>query len=160
MALTSVIPDWVWVFLDPHGARLGTAIAACCMVRGIRCIIQPGSQYYEFGVPREGSDDPRSRTEGTISPMMYSRGIRDVGYGIGLKLMSNVCEKECLTGLLGVGAIISLGDALVVLRFGRGQWSMVLFHLLVAGYFGWLYWARSQATYSIPVSTARAQGIQ
>lgn len=113
-----------------------------CIIRGIRNIITPGNQYFEFGVPREGSDDPVSR-EGTVSPLMYVKGIREIGYGVSMEVVGRLHDPRGVTGMLAVGAAMSVGDAVVVAVFGRGKYSMVLWHLLVALYFGAMAYLRS-----------------
>lgn len=112
-----------------------------CIIRGIRSIITPGNQYYEFGVPREGSDDPVSK-EGTVSPLMYVKGIREIGYGVSMEVVGRLHDPRGVTGMLAVGAVMSVGDAVVVAVFGRGKYQMVLWHLLVALYFGAMAYLR------------------
>ncbi len=161
--MISPIPSWFWLFLGEHrkhhkhhstnsanrtdynNSNFPTLVRTICVTRGLRSIVTPGSQYYEFGVPREGSDDPLAR-EGPVSPFMYVRGIREIGYGVSMEIVGRLHDPRGVTWMLAVGAAMSVGDAVVVAVFGRGKYSMVLYHLLVALYFGAMAYLRSQSS--------------
>ncbi|KAL4913608.1 hypothetical protein BDW62DRAFT_205378 [Aspergillus aurantiobrunneus] len=146
MASVPMVPSWLGPytqFMNPHSDSLGALIATTSLSRGIRCVFQPGSQYYEFGIPREGSTDPLSRTEGAISPLIYVRGIREIGYSLSVYRVWILGNAQALTVLIGVAAFMSAGDMLVVLIFGRNNKQMVCYHLLVAAYFAMLYSRRT-----------------
>ncbi|KAL4938652.1 hypothetical protein BDV06DRAFT_225801 [Aspergillus oleicola] len=134
--LASLVPSWVPMdFFDPHSTRLGVLVGGACCGRGIRSFLQPGRMYWEYGIPREGSNDPTSRTEGAVSNLIYVQGIRDLAYALTLYAFGSIHDERAVTFMLTAGAGISLGDAIVVWVFGRGNYQMVAWHLLCFIYF-------------------------
>ncbi|KAL4994497.1 hypothetical protein BDV10DRAFT_188937 [Aspergillus recurvatus] len=129
--------------ISPSNPNIGGTIGSLLIVRGIRTFIHPGGQYYELGVPREGSDNPRAHGAGGISPLIYVKGIRELGYGAALLTLQRLHDTAGLRVLLLIGALMSLADAGVVLVFGRGNYQMVAFHLLFAVYLGAAWWTRT-----------------
>lgn len=73
---------------------------------------------------------------------MYVKGIREIGYGVSMEVVDRLHDPRGVTGMLAVGAVMSVGDAVVVAVFGRGKYQMVLWHLLVALYFGAMAYLR------------------
>ncbi|KAL5042151.1 hypothetical protein BDW71DRAFT_190599 [Aspergillus fruticulosus] len=131
-------------FISPSSPNIGSNVGTALILRGVRCFIQPGSQYYEFGIPREGSDNRQPHSGGSISPLIYVKGIRELGYGVALVNLQRLHDEGGLRVLLWIGALMSLADGGVVLVFGRRNYQMVAFHLLFAVYLGAAWWIRTE----------------
>ncbi|KAL4790135.1 hypothetical protein BDV19DRAFT_394379 [Aspergillus venezuelensis] len=134
--LASLVPSWVPLdFFDPNSPRLGILIGGACCGRGIRSFLQPGRMYWEYGIPREGSNNAKSRDDGQVSNLIYVQGIRDLAYALTLYAFGAVHNEQAVTIMLIAGAGISLGDAVVVWIFGRRNYQMVLWHFFCFTYF-------------------------
>ncbi|KAL4802023.1 hypothetical protein BDV18DRAFT_148072 [Aspergillus unguis] len=145
-------------FSDANVPWLTSLIAILSMSRGVRCLITPKSQYYEYGVPREGAspssnsgsnsgwnsgsteDSTSNAAKGTVSPMIFARGIREFGFGA----LAGTMERNdtTLKALAMISALMSLADAVVVLVYAPRNRQMLAYHLLAAVYFGAVYYAR------------------
>ncbi|KAL4735043.1 hypothetical protein BDV11DRAFT_196950 [Aspergillus similis] len=146
MEWAAVVVSWLGAhlpgFINPSSPNIGSNIGTALILRGVRCFIQPGSQYSEFGIPREASENPEARTA-SISPLIFVKGIRELGYGVALVSLQRLHDEAGLRLLLWIGAVMSLADAGVVLVFGRRNYQMVAFHLLFALYLGAAWWIRT-----------------
>ncbi|KAL4762238.1 DUF4267 domain-containing protein [Aspergillus foveolatus] len=146
MEWAAVVVSWLGAhlpgFINPSSPNIGGNMGTALILRGVRCFIQPGSQYSEFGIPREASENPNGRAE-SISPFIFVKGIRELGYGIALVSVQKLHDETGLGLLLWIGAFMSLADAGVVLMFGRRNYQMVAFHLLFGLYLGGAWWIRT-----------------
>ncbi|KAL4863602.1 hypothetical protein BDV12DRAFT_177297 [Aspergillus spectabilis] len=143
-------------FLDPFSPQLIWTIANISVVRAVWCWIKPTTQYEEFGLPLEQPQSATSPTsnqapsteqqqdhqQGFISPLIYIKGIRDFCYGVILLALRDSSDPKPLTILIGVGALMSLGDAFVVWRFGAARAKTAYRHAVIAVLFAVMYWLR------------------
>ncbi|KAL5342674.1 hypothetical protein BJX70DRAFT_355559 [Aspergillus crustosus] len=138
--------------IDPFSPQLIWTIANISVVRAVWCFISPATQYEEFGLPLEqpSSTSPtpsasatttaaqprlQAPNEGTISPLIYTKGIRDFAYGVLLLTVRNGKDQNAATVVIMVGALMSAGDAFVVWRFGGQRWKTAWRHAVIAGLF-------------------------
>jgi hypothetical protein len=77
-----------------------------------------------------------------VSPLIFVKGIRELGYGIALVSLQRLHDEAGLRLLLWIGAVMSLADAGVVLMLGSRNYQMAAFHLLFALYLGAAWWIR------------------
>ncbi|KAL4812469.1 hypothetical protein BDW67DRAFT_178705 [Aspergillus spinulosporus] len=146
MEWAAVIVSWLGAhlpgFINPTSPNIGSNIGTALILRGVRCFVQPGSQYSEFGILQEVSENSKDRVA-SVSALIYVKEIRELGYGIALVSLQSLHDEAGLRLLLWIGAVMSLADAGVVLVFGRRNYQMVAFHLLFALYLGAAWWIRA-----------------
>ncbi|KAL3467922.1 hypothetical protein BJX64DRAFT_246495 [Aspergillus heterothallicus] len=141
-------------YTDYSDIRIGAGLGSIRILRGVQALISPGSQYIHHGLPLEGSGSvtskspsgPQEEHKGTISPLIYTKGIRDIGFGIALFVVSASRDQGNMTLLLGVAALMSLADLVVAVvhggrRSGEPKAGRFL-HLFGAVYLGVVWWLR------------------
>lgn len=132
-------------------------VGAACLALGIHCFLRPRQEYPRFGLPLEASTtDPipnNSRHDkilqklGSISPLIYLKGIRESTYGLALIVLQRQNQDVAITSLLAVVSLAGLGDGFIVWNYGGDQFRMkALGHWITfVAFAGWSWWRASWA---------------
>ncbi|KAB8229768.1 hypothetical protein ETB97_001864 [Aspergillus alliaceus] len=120
-------------------------IGTLCLALGINGLSRPSDEYKRFGLPLEKSTTGHRRTiptSGSVSPLMYLKGIREVTYGLALLAMQYQRQEVAITTLVAIFSLAGLGDGLVVWFFGGDELKKKAFGHWVTfvGFTGWSWW--------------------
>lgn len=90
---------------------------------GILGIVSPKKDYEVFGLPLESPSPTPSLSDektvsapgdGTISPYVYAKGLRDLTYGLLYCRLQAQGHDAAITTLTGILCLTALGDGLIV----------------------------------------------
>lgn len=124
---------------------LGTA----CVSRGLLAILSPRKEYAHVGLPLEPQDASTAvsteydgSSKGSVSPLMYFKGIREVSYGLMMVALQYQGNDSALTSIVTILSLARLGDGWVIWNNGGeelrhragGHWATGL------GFLGWAIW--------------------
>ncbi|KAI9372260.1 hypothetical protein BJX61DRAFT_542881 [Aspergillus egyptiacus] len=113
-------PGWLTDLFNPFSPQLIWTAATISVIRAIQTCINPAGQYEEYGLPLEASPhQPTPQTPGAISPLIYTKAIRDFFYGVILLTLRDMQDEKAMTVLIIAGAMMSLADGYVVWGFGN-----------------------------------------
>jgi hypothetical protein len=125
-----------------------------CLALGINTFLRPSHEYPRFGLPLELSASLQGRDnrhendpKGTISPLIYLKGIRESTYGLALIVLQYQGYNEAVTSLLAVLSLAGLGDGFIVWKYGGDRLRMkALGHWVTfVGLAGWSWWRATSA---------------
>ncbi|KAI0382811.1 hypothetical protein F5Y04DRAFT_44130 [Hypomontagnella monticulosa] len=123
---------------------LGTA----CLGRGLMALVSPREEYGHVGLPLESQvttvptppSPDSSPINGSASPLMYFKGIREISYGATLVALQFQENESAVTTVAAILSLVRLGDGLVVWLWGgdklryraMGHW------ITGVGFLGWV----------------------
>ncbi|KAI2636490.1 hypothetical protein GGS26DRAFT_589099 [Hypomontagnella submonticulosa] len=123
---------------------LGTA----CLGRGLMALVSPREEYGHVGLPLESQvttvsappSDDSSSIDGSASPLMYFKGIREISYGMTLVALQFQENEDAVTTVAAILSVVRLGDGLVVwLRGGDKLRRKAMGHWITGiGFLGWV----------------------
>lgn len=128
---------------------LGTA----CLGRGLMALLSPRKEYDHVGLPLESqvaavssTTDPNAPGNGSVSPLMYFKGIREISYGLVLVALQRQGSEDALTTFAAVLSLVRLGDGLVVWLYGgdKLRWKALGHWITGVGFIGWVTWRWSR----------------
>ncbi|KAL2202122.1 hypothetical protein CC79DRAFT_1338217 [Sarocladium strictum] len=130
-------------------------VGTACIGRGCFAILGPRSEYPRIGLALEPSSPPPPTSKspsssaapkaGSISPLIYFKGIRELSYGLTILLLQYQGLDEALTTLTLVLAGVRVADGLVIaLRGGEGVRYKCIGHFLTGAMMGFWGWKRGQ----------------
>lgn len=115
-------------------------LGGACVSRGVMALLSPRKEYGHVGLLLEPS---KVNTEGgSVSPLMYFKGLREISYGLMLMALQYQGNESAVTTFSAILSIVRLSDGLVVwmnggdeLRYkAAGHWITGL------GFVGWVIW--------------------
>lgn len=111
-------------------------------MRGLMGGLSPRSEYGHVGLPLEGI--PVAGADGSTSPLMYFKAIREVSYGAALIALQQQGQEFALTTLIGILSLVRLADGAVVWwHGGESLRSRALGHWITGvGFLGWFVWRK------------------
>jgi hypothetical protein len=122
---------------------LGTA----CISRGLLAILSPAKEYAHVGLPLSPSAAPApseydGAPHGSVSPLMYFKGIREVSYGAMMVALQYQGFEGALTSIVAILSLVRMGDGWVVWKEGGeelrhragGHWATGV------AFLGWAVW--------------------
>ncbi|OKL62559.1 hypothetical protein UA08_02946 [Talaromyces atroroseus] len=118
-----------------------------CLALGLNSFLRPTHEYPRFGLPLEtqtGTPSPSSKTNGSISPLVYIKAIRETTYGLALIVLQYQGQEQAVTSLLAVLSLAGLGDGFVVWNYGQLKTKALGHWVAFVGFLGWAWW---RATY-------------
>ncbi|KAI1763330.1 hypothetical protein GGR53DRAFT_372617 [Hypoxylon sp. FL1150] len=125
---------------------LGTA----CLGRGLMALLSPRKEYGHVGLPFDSQAATAAPSKGhasgpddggSVSPLMYFKGIREISYGLALVALQRQGSEKALTTFAAVLSLVRLGDGLVVWLYGNElRWKAWGHWMTGAGLVGWVAW--------------------
>ena len=136
--------------MDPFSPTLTYALGALILLIATSCFARPSSEYTRFGLALEHPPPPSRKkraappsSEGSVSPLIYVKGIRELTLGLALlALQAQGGQGAAVTTVAGVVSLAGLGDAFIIwfhggdgLRYKAGGHFATF--LLFAGWAAW-----------------------
>ncbi|KAI1390026.1 uncharacterized protein F4822DRAFT_400560 [Hypoxylon trugodes] len=126
-------------------------LSAGTVVLGLHCFLRPRQEYGRFGLPLEQAAastkkkrDSSSTTagEGTVSPLIHLKGIREITYGLALAALKYQGHDDAVTAVAGVVSLAGLGDGIVILlntgeEFRHKAFGHIGFGIVIGGWSLW-----------------------
>lgn len=119
-------------------------VGTLCVALGLNCFLRPFNEYPRFGLPLEASpatSTANSKPSGSISPLVYLKGIREASYGLALMVLQYQGQEQAVTSVLAIMSLAGLVDGFVVWNHGGelktkavGHWASFV------GLLGWAWW--------------------
>ncbi|CAK7567020.1 MAG: hypothetical protein SEPTF4163_004978 [Sporothrix epigloea] len=113
---------------------------------GVLTLVAPTTDYAIFGVPLEPPASGSSSQTGTVSPMAYAKGVRDIAFGLTYVGLQYYRLDKAVTIFSAVLCFVALADgAIVYAHGGRDHRSKAFNHWGgLVGFAAWVIW-RSQS---------------
>jgi hypothetical protein len=89
---------------------------ALCISLGVNGMVHPEADSPRFGLPLDGASET-----GTVSPLIYVKGMRETTYGFVLVALHTRTKKQPITTVAAVISLVGLSDGLVVWRYGGNR---------------------------------------
>lgn len=126
------------------------ALGATCALRGVMAITSPRDEYAHMGLPLEPkapTNTPPTMTkekndsEGSASPLVYLKGLREVSYGLTFMAFQQQGHVEAITVFAAIVSLVRFGDGLVVwLKGGKERYRAWGHWIPGFGCLGWAIW--------------------
>ncbi|KAL4732296.1 hypothetical protein ACLX1H_001307 [Fusarium chlamydosporum] len=96
-------------------------LGAACVGRGVMALFSPRAEYGHVGLLLEPSKTLNEA--GSISPLMYFKGLREISYGMTLMALQLQGNESAVTTFSAILSIVRIGDGLVVWMNGGDELS-------------------------------------
>ncbi|KAJ5690478.1 hypothetical protein N7462_004870 [Penicillium macrosclerotiorum] len=125
---------------------------------GLHCLLRPSDEYHRFGIPLENTasisnpDTKSLTTSGTLSVLMYLKGIREISYGLALIALQFWELELAVTLIATILSLASLGDGFVVWSYGGKTLQKKAFGHWIAfvGFAAWSGWRILTSAEDVP----------
>ncbi|KAM0498253.1 hypothetical protein ACHAP8_006337 [Fusarium lateritium] len=115
-------------------------LGAACVGRGIMALFSPRAEYGHVGLLLEPGK--KSSKTGSVSPLMYFKGIREMSYGMTLMALQWQGNESAVTTFSAILSVVRIGDGLVVWMNGGDELRYkAVGHWITGLWFaGWVIW--------------------
>ncbi|KAF4468583.1 hypothetical protein FALBO_4532 [Fusarium albosuccineum] len=119
-------------------------LGGACFSRGVMAILYPREEYGHVGLQLESTPQP-GVNDGSVSPLMYFKGLREISYGLTLMALQQQENEAAVTTFAAVLSLVRIGDGLVVwLHGGEELRYRAMGHWITGvGFVGWVIWRLS-----------------